>query len=118
MEQHIQNRLEAVKAPASIEITELDRRLTLTQCDIPLESYDPPSFRKLGRTSVGIRCNGVKPWSLFVSAQVSVELPVLVARRPLSRGRIIAPGDLELRPINSDELYRDYLTGIEEASAP
>lgn len=113
--QHIQHRLLDVAAEPRIDVKELDRRRVLSQCEIPLETYDPPSFRNLGRSSVGIRCKGAQPWALYVSVTVSADLPVVVAAHPLSRGAILQPGDLDLRITNSDRLYADYLTRLDQA---
>jgi flagella basal body P-ring formation protein FlgA len=115
VEEHIQQRLTDIPSLPRIEVKPLDRRLSLALCEQPLQTFDPPSLRKLGRTSVGVRCEGAKPWSLFVSAQVSVDLPVLVASQPLSRGSLVQAAHLELRPTNSDQLYNDYLTESEQA---
>ncbi|MBF0255564.1 MAG: flagellar basal body P-ring formation protein FlgA [Gammaproteobacteria bacterium] len=115
-EAHIQQRLGDLPAPAEIKVSELDRRLSLNSCELPLETFDPPSFRRLGRTSVGVRCTGAKPWSLFVSASVRAELPVVVASRALARGSLVQHSDVQLQSISSDELLADYLTQLDEAS--
>ncbi|QFY89517.1 flagellar basal body P-ring formation protein FlgA [Magnetovirga frankeli] len=107
---HIEQRLDEIEAKPEIQINPLDRRLSLEQCDQPLQTFDPPSFRALGRTSVGVSCEGSKPWSLYVSAQVSVDLPVVVAARPLARNSLVQAADLKLKPVNSDKLYNNYLT--------
>ncbi|MES9850143.1 MAG: flagella basal body P-ring formation protein FlgA, partial [Candidatus Thiodiazotropha sp.] len=59
---------------AKIVITPLDHRLKLRQCDTPLKTFSPPGDSKMGRTSVGVRCESPAPWSLYVSAKVGLEL--------------------------------------------
>jgi flagella basal body P-ring formation protein FlgA len=107
--QHLQQRLANVSSSPRIEVKKLDARLNLPACETPLTSFDPPGRHKLGRTSVGVRCTGKRRWSLFVSASISVDLPVVVANRTLSRGSILQASDVRLQIISSDNLSTDYL---------
>lgn len=71
----------------------LDPRLRLTRCTSPLKADAPRGFRG-GRGAVRVRCEGSKPWKLFVPVTLSRQVPVVVARRGLPAGTVISSADL------------------------
>jgi flagella basal body P-ring formation protein FlgA len=79
-----------------IEVSDLDARLKLTACDAPLEGFLPPGGRLPGNTTVGVRCPGSKPWTVYVPAEVKVKRPVVVTKHPLLRGSAIGKNDIRL----------------------
>lgn len=72
-----------------VEVGRLDPRLRLNRCEAPLAAYLAPGARTSGHTSVGVRCEGATPWTLFVPAIVRHEYGVVVAARPIARGEIV-----------------------------
>jgi flagella basal body P-ring formation protein FlgA len=88
----------------------LDSRLRLGACDEPLEGFLPAGGHTLGNATVGVRCHGTKPWSLYVPVKVSIFDTVVVAARPLSRNHIIDDEDLNLAERNIAELRSGYIT--------
>jgi flagella basal body P-ring formation protein FlgA len=99
---------------AKISITPLDHRLKLRQCDTPLRTFSPPGGSKMGRTSVGVRCESPAPWSLYVSAKVGLELPVVIANRDLARGEPITATDVKLEISDTTHLLRGYYESVDE----
>ncbi|MET0066205.1 MAG: flagellar basal body P-ring formation chaperone FlgA [Candidatus Thiodiazotropha sp.] len=93
---------------ARIEPTPLDHRLKLTRCENPLEAFSPPGGIKIGRTSVGVRCDAPAPWTLYVSADVVIEIPVVVVTRDLARGEALEASDLQLQVADTSHLLRGY----------
>ena len=85
---------------AKIDIGRLDSRLRLRQCPAPLQAFAVGGRPTVGATSVGIRCTGKRPWTLYVTARVVVFDNVLVATRALGRGEQLKAGDL--RPARKD----------------
>ena len=77
-----------------VEVGRLDPRLRLKRCELPLTAYLAPGARTSGHTSVGVRCDGATPWTLFVPAIVRHEYMVVVAARPIARGEIVSAGAL------------------------
>jgi flagella basal body P-ring formation protein FlgA len=100
---------------AEVEVGALDRRLRLAACPQALRAYLPPGGRTVGNTTVGIRCEGPRPWSLYVPVKIRVYREVLTTTRPLSRGERLAAGDL--RPVRRDiaSLRGGYLTDPTQA---
>lgn len=74
----------------------LDSRLRLKDCDKPLEAFQPAGGRSLGNTTVGVRCPGSQPWTLYVPVKVSILETVVVAARPLSKGMIVQDEDVQM----------------------
>ncbi|MET0027627.1 MAG: flagellar basal body P-ring formation chaperone FlgA [Candidatus Thiodiazotropha sp.] len=98
---------------ARIDLTPLDHRLKLSRCDAPLEAFSPPGGIKIGRTSVGVRCATPAPWTLYVSADVVIEVPVVVVTRDLARGEALSASDLTLRVTDTSHLLRGYYESTE-----
>ena len=99
-----------------IEVTPLDHRLRLSRCDEALTPFEPPGGVSTGRTTVGVSCRQPKPWSLYVSANVGVEMPVVIARRDLSRGTALEADDLELQVMDTSHLLRGHFNTLDEAT--
>lgn len=99
---------------AKITVTPLDHRLKLRQCDTPLSTFSPPGGNKMGRTSVGVRCDSPAPWSLYVSARIGLEIPVVIAKRDLAKGEAITKADLKLEVADTTHLLRGYYASLDE----
>jgi flagellar basal body P-ring formation protein FlgA len=102
-------------SPPDVEIGRLDARLMLTACTEPLQTFLPPGGRTLGNTTVGVRCAGVKPWTLYVPAEVTVFRQIVVTSRPLTRGTTLTTADLRLAKRNLATLRAGYLTDVSQA---
>ncbi len=96
-----------------IRLGQLDPRLRLKACHVPLESFTPPGSRMLGNTTVGVRCPETGGWSIYVSARIDVFGPVLVARQPLVRGTVAQASDFERVERNLANLPYGYYTDPE-----
>ncbi|MGI4985154.1 MAG: flagellar basal body P-ring formation chaperone FlgA [Janthinobacterium lividum] len=68
----------------------------LTRCGA-LEPFVPPGVRLWGRAMVGVRCNGERPWTIYLQARIAVIGDYFVAARTLNVGDTIGPQDLEPR---------------------
>lgn len=101
--------------PARIELSQLDPRLRLGRCDLPLEAFFPAGARTQGNVTVGVRCTGASPWSIYVPARVQVYDQVVVAARPMSRGALLGVGDIEVREMDVTALAGGYLSSPEQA---
>jgi flagella basal body P-ring formation protein FlgA len=82
---------------ASIEIAPLDPRVRLPQCGSALRASLPPlTSNTANRMVVRVHCDGPTPWNVAVTAEVSTEMPVVVATRALRTGQAVSPADLEI----------------------
>lgn len=107
--QHILAKYSGVVAEdIDVDPAELDRRLRMAKCDQPLESFAPLSRNEGVRQTVGVRCNGERSWTLYVTARVEVKKIVAIANRRLERGRIISYGDFKLEKRIVSGLHGGY----------
>lgn len=107
--QHILAQSANYPSPPEVIPGRLDSRLRLKQCDQPLESYTPQGKKQMGKITVGVRCNGTTPWSLFVPVTVKVMTKIVVATNSLPRGSIIQPGDVTVEMRDISRLHRGFL---------
>jgi len=90
----------------------LDPRLRLRQCTVPLDPFLPTGANLSGNTSIGIRCEDNKPWSLYVSAKIAKYADVYVTTRFLARGIQLKAGDFTLEKHNISNQSIGYITDI------
>jgi len=102
-------------APAKIKIARLDPRLKLSLCNEPITAFQPPGSRTLGNITIGVRCSGVSPWTIYVSAYVQVFQPVAVSSHPLSRGKVITADDIKMVERDLAALKLGYMTDNKQA---
>lgn len=93
-EVYISARFDKADGSTSVRAGMLDDRMRLARCDRPLEAFLRRGTRIGARTTVGVRCAGGRPWSVYVPVEVSVLKRVWVASRPLPRGHVLEAGDL------------------------
>lgn len=115
---------EAVKAyiaqninlPGEYEVSlmPLDSRLNLPQCAEPLEVFTTTGLIKAGRTTIGVRCNVEKKWSIFTSAIIKTYQMVAVLSQPIQRGEIITRQHLAIEKREVSNLREDFVTQIEQ----
>jgi len=96
VENYLQLKTAQLSVKPKISVSQLDNRLRLVACSKPLEAFMPDGSQLNGRTTVGVRCRGNQPWSIYVPASISVFEEVAVATSPLMRGHIITPDDVHL----------------------
>lgn len=92
----------------------LDSRLRLKECDEPLQAFQPAGGRSLGNTTVGVRCPGTQPWTLYVPVKVSIHDTIVVAVRPLSKGAIVQNQDVELLEKDLSVLRSGYYKDLSQ----
>lgn len=78
----------------SIQMGNLDPRLRLTQCEIPVTATLAPGSQFAGKTTVHIRCNSTSPWTVYLSANIKLFNKVIQTAEPLTKGHILKKDDL------------------------
>lgn len=96
----------------SIQVEELDKRIVLPACT-SLEAFLPAGARLNGNSSVGVRCNAKKGWSVFVPVTVRISVSLLTASNTLQQGQIVRAEDLA--SLSSETLQADTLTDPAQA---
>ncbi len=111
---HLQKSAAQLTGNADIEILPLDHRLRLTRCEETLETFSPSGANASGKTTVGVRCNAPNPWTLYVSANIAINRPVVVAMKDLSRGSVIGAEDVALTVLDTSKLLRGHFNAPTE----
>jgi flagella basal body P-ring formation protein FlgA len=112
--QHALAETQALSGNPQVSVGRLDSRLKLNACDQPLQTYDSPNGLSKGRGVVGVRCDGEKPWKLYVPVRVALLENVVVSRRPLVRGQTLGAGDVVLSEVDTSKLHKAYFTRVED----
>lgn len=81
---------------ASVVVGQFDPRLRLPACDTPLEGFVPGSMQGRTNVTVGVRCTGATPWTVYVPVRVSAPRPVVVLTRPVPRGAPLTAQDIDV----------------------
>lgn len=87
-----------------IELANLDPRLQIPACALPLQSELRSQNPNGGRVTVRVSCPGDAPWTRHIAASVNIYRQVIVARSALSRGSILSPADLSTEEYNISQL--------------
>jgi len=93
-----------------ITVNTLDNRLKLPKCTLPLETYSRYSTLKAGTLSVGVRCRGKQPWSLYNSAKLKIYKSVLVLKESIGRNTLITTDLVTFARKANNKLSRGYFT--------
>ena len=97
-----------------IKVGHLDSRLRLKQCDQPLSAHRLQNGRHSGNTTVSVRCNGVKPWTIHVPVSVKSYAEVVVANQPLARQTPVKATDVRMEEREISSLKSGYFRHIED----
>lgn len=98
-----------------VTLVPLDSRLNLPQCAEPLEAFTTNAVIKAGRSTIGVRCNAEKKWSIFTSAIIKTYRMVAVLMQPIQRGEIITQQHLAIEKRDVSNLREDFVTQIDQA---
>lgn len=112
-ENYLRQRLRNAERKLSFQAGSLDPRLRLPLCDAALEAFPAQTGRVGTRTAVGVRCSGTRPWKIYVPVDVVETRPVVVARRALARGHVLAPADLAVEKRDVSRMVGGYVSAPE-----
>jgi flagella basal body P-ring formation protein FlgA len=94
-----------------VALVPLDDRLKLPLCAVSLE-VSSADVIKTGRSTIGVRCNAEKKWSIYISVIIKSYQMVLVISQPIQRGEIITPQHLAFEKREVSNLRGDFVTQI------
>ena len=96
----------------SIEVTKIDRRITVTQCEGNM-SAELVGNKSLQRSAtVRIRCSNANNWQLHVQAKIIRLVPVVVSSRPLSKGSLLTKNNTRIEYMNRTLLRSGYISDL------
>lgn len=68
----------------------------LSEC-AALEPFMPSGARLWGRMTVGVRCAGERPWTIYLQARVALRATYYLAARAMAPGEVLTAADLVAR---------------------
>ncbi len=78
------------------QISSLDTRLKLSFCHQPLKAFANNIGHFQSRLSVGVKCEGKKPWSLYVPVKIQRFANVFISAHPIAKGDRIVDADIQV----------------------
>ncbi|WP_341313942.1 flagellar basal body P-ring formation chaperone FlgA [Paraburkholderia sp. IMGN_8] len=83
--------------PGKVEITVAQAfPRGLAACTM-LEPFMPSGARLWGRMTVGVRCAGERPWTIYLQARISLRATYYLAARAMAPGEVLTAADLVAR---------------------
>lgn len=96
-----------------IRVSSLDPRLKLAPCNVPLQEFLPSGRQAIGNTTVGVRCTGNKPWTIYVPAFVKAMRKVVITNHPVLRHATISRADVHLEERDISTGSNAYIFSLE-----
>jgi flagella basal body P-ring formation protein FlgA len=113
-ERALHRELEKAVPGLKLEAAALDSRLRLPACGAALDTQAQPPRGSQSRVPVRVACTHGASWSVNVPVQIHREIEVLVLKRAVGRGEILAPGDVVAQKRVVAGLASPYLSRVEE----
>jgi flagella basal body P-ring formation protein FlgA len=95
-------------------VGKLDPRLRLHQCTVPLEAYRQNYETRQGRSTIGVRCNDNKPWSLYVPVSIFNFKMVATLKQGTIRNTILTESDIVFEKKDINRMTSGYFDDIEQ----
>ncbi len=93
---------------SDVEAVAVDERLKLPECGEALKTEMQRVIQR-GSGTVAVSCLGPTPWRLFVPVRVAEQLSVIILRRSVQPGEVLAADDFEVRQQAAAGLPFDYV---------
>jgi len=109
VENYVRSETAGFPGQVSVSLGAVDPRVNVPACQA-LETFVPAGGRLWGQASVGVRCNGQTPWTIYVPVSVKVMTNVVHAARPLAQGQPVGPADIVLQKADLAQLPAGIFT--------
>ena len=97
-----------------LSINPINPALALEPCSEPLDIRFP--YANEQRLTARVNCTGVKPWSIFVTARLTLWRQIVVAADPITRGAQIRASQLMLGRVDTSRGLDEYFTRIDQVA--
>jgi flagella basal body P-ring formation protein FlgA len=114
IENYLRTQTAGLPGTVTYTVGTIDPRVVLAPCPA-LEAFLPAGARLWGPTSIGVRCSGASPWSIYVPAQVRVTNDYAVTARPLAQGQVLTATDVLMQHGDITQLPTSIVTDPQTA---
>ncbi|MBC8745417.1 MULTISPECIES: flagellar basal body P-ring formation chaperone FlgA [Paraburkholderia] len=88
---------QAVGLPGKVDITVAPAFPRGLAACTSLEPFMPTGARLWGRLTVGVRCAGERPWTIYLQARIALHATYYLAARAMAPGEVLTAADLVAR---------------------
>ncbi|MFV2056048.1 MAG: flagellar basal body P-ring formation chaperone FlgA [Thiohalomonadales bacterium] len=110
VKEYVSKHIDSPDSDYNLTINRIDSRLRLHQCDSSVTAFLPSSGSLSGKSTVGIRCNGKRPWKVYIPIQVTRYKDIVVSKHPLLKGQIIDKNSIAIAKIELTSTNQAYFT--------
>ena len=114
VDQLVRHQTAGLPGKVSFTFGVIDTRLNLPACPAP-EAFVPAGARLWGSASVGVRCGGNSPWTIYVPVSIKIITGVVVAAHALAQGRSIELTDMMVQEADLGQLPGAVITEPQQA---
>ena len=105
-------KMQAAGLPGKLSVSVKPPGSTPDACDA-LEAFQPPGSRRIGKTTVGVRCLAPSKWTVYLPAQVKLIGSYVATTQALPANHVLTLSDLMLREGDLGQLSSDVANDIE-----
>jgi flagella basal body P-ring formation protein FlgA len=92
-----------------LKVGKLNRHLSLQQCEQELELFLHNGKLSGSHITIGARCLGQQPWTVYLPMSVQRHAEVFVSNRRIKRDQIIQRHDIRREILDLSRLHRGYI---------
>jgi flagellar basal body P-ring formation protein FlgA len=97
----------------TIDVASLDHRLRLPLCSSELTVFAPSGLRESGHMSVGVKCEGEQPWTIYNKVSIRLTREVAVLRTAVRQGAVLSADDLTVVKKDVSQLRGGFLNPLQ-----
>lgn len=114
LEEYLTTQTQGLPGKVSYSVGPLDQFAKRGPCSV-FEPFLPAGSRLWGKTTVGIRCLGPTPWTVYVPVQVRIAGSYLLTARQLTAGQTLSDSDVLMQGGDLGALPTSVLTDPAQA---
>ena len=93
----------------------IDPHLQLTTCSQALDIFSPTGQIKPGNNTIGVRCGGSKPWTIYSVVSIKAYVDAYILTQSLKRNELIRMDHVRKEVRDAGTLPKNYVVNIEDA---
>ena len=94
---------------AHVSISPLDKRLNMAACSSELNAFTKKTSVGMGKQTIGVKCYGPVPWTVYVQADIKVFKQTVVATKPLGTGHVLKAEDIKLATVDISQMRKGFV---------